>query len=172
MNFNLDDLILEYPDFPESGILFRDISPLLKSPKGMSWAKLNFANNIGVWSPDFIGGIDARGFLFSTLVADNLNIGSIMVRKIGKLPGDLESKQYQLEYGIDGLSIKSDADLKGARVVLMDDLLATGGTLSCAKMLFESQGAKVVGCAVVIELSDLSGRDSLNCPVFSLKQYG
>ena len=171
MNYDLDDLTQAYPDFPEPGILFRDISPLLKSPRAMSWAKLTFAHNIETWTPDFIAGIDARGFLFSTLVADSLSIGSIMVRKIGKLPGELESQQYELEYGMDGLSIKNDVELKGARIVLIDDLLATGGTLKCAKALFELQGAKVVGCAVVIELSDLNGRDTVNCPMFSLKQY-
>ena len=80
-------------------------------------------------------------------------------------------QKYSLEYGIDGLSIKQDADLKDARVVLMDDLLATGGTLSCAKELIESQGAQVVGCAVVVELLNLKGKDALNCPIFSLTQY-
>lgn len=171
MNVDIDKFVANYPDFPETGILFRDISPLLKSPEAMSWAKTNLAQGITPWSPDYIAGIDARGFLFSALVADVLNIGSIMVRKIGKLPGKLESRNYSLEYGTDGLSIKQDSDLKNARVVLLDDLLATGGTLSCAKELIESQNAQVVGCAVIIELSNLKGKDTLGCPVFSLAQY-
>ena len=171
MNVDIDKFVASYPDFPEAGILFRDISPLLKSPEAMSWSKTNLATAIEHWSPDYIAGIDARGFLFSALVADVLNIGSIMVRKIGKLPGQLESRKYSLEYGIDGLSIKQDADLKDARVVLMDDLLATGGTLSCAKELIESQGAQVVGCAVVVELLNLKGKATLTCPIFSLTQY-
>ncbi len=168
---NIDELIAAYPDFPEEGILFRDISPLLKSAEAMAWTKISLANGISEWSPDYIAGIDARGFLFSALVADSLGIGSIMVRKEGKLPGKLDTRNYSLEYGSSGLSIQTDPDLKDARIVLMDDLLATGGTFNCAKELFEFQKAHVIGCAVVIELKGLKGRESIDCPVFSLKQY-
>ena len=168
---DIDKFVASYPDFPEAGILFRDISPLLKSPEAMSWSKTNLATAIEHWSPDYIAGIDARGFLFSTLVADTLGIGSIMVRKTGKLPGSLDTRDYSLEYGLNGLSLQMDPSLSNARIVLIDDLLATGGTLLCAKELFESQNADVIGCAVVIELLSLHGRDTINCPILSLQQY-
>ena len=160
-----------YPDFPKSGILFRDISPLLATPMGMKLAKEKFCEVIDSWRADLIAGIDARGFLFSTLVADELGLGSLMVRKRGKLPGKLISKKYELEYQENELAIQKNQDVGDKTVVVIDDLLATGGTVRCAKELLESQGAKVVGCIFVVVLLSLNGNKEIDCPVFSLKKY-
>ena len=160
-----------YPDFPKEGILFRDISPLLASSEGMSALKKEFVSLISDWEPDFIAGIDARGFLFSTLIGEAMNTGTLMIRKSGKLPGEVIEGSYNLEYGSNKLAMQKTNRLKGKKVIIMDDLLATGGTLKCAKDLIESQGAFVCGCAVVVELSFLEGSELLECPVVSLASY-
>jgi len=160
-----------YPNFPKKGILFRDISPLLASPEGMSLLKKEFVKLILDWKPDLIAGIDARGFLFSSLIGEAMNIGTLMVRKSGKLPGEVIERSYDLEYGSNTLAMQKIDNLKGKKIVIMDDLLATGGTMKCAKDLIESQGALVCGCAVVVELSSLEGSEVLECPVISLASY-
>tara|TARA_Y100001970_G_scaffold119544_1_gene148298 strand:+ start:396 stop:914 length:519 start_codon:yes stop_codon:yes gene_type:complete len=166
-----DQWIKCYPDFPKEGILFRDISPLLASPEGMSMVKKEFVSLISDWKPDLIAGIDARGFLFSTLIGEAMNIGTLMIRKSGKLPGEVIERSYDLEYGSNKLAMQKTNRLKGKKVIIMDDLLATGGTLMCARELIESQGALVCGCAVVVELSFLRGSELLECPVVSLASY-
>ncbi len=166
-----DRWIDNYPNFPKKGILFRDISPLLASPEGMSLLKKEFVKLILDWKPDLIAGIDARGFLFSSLIGEAMNIGTLMVRKSGKLPGEVIERSYDLEYGSNTLAIQKIDNLKGKKIVIMDDLLATGGTMKCAKDLIESQGALVCGCAVVVELSSLEGSEVLECPVISLASY-
>ena len=166
-----DQWIACYPDFPKEGILFRDISPLLASSEGMSALKKEFVSLISDWEPDFIAGIDARGFLFSTLIGEAMNTGTLMIRKSGKLPGEVIEGSYNLEYGSNKLAMQKTNRLKGKKVIIMDDLLATGGTLKCAKDLIESQGAFVPGCAVVVELSFLEGSELLECPVVSLASY-
>tara|TARA_B100000686_G_scaffold47609_1_gene50843 strand:+ start:405 stop:923 length:519 start_codon:yes stop_codon:yes gene_type:complete len=166
-----DQWIRCYPDFPKEGILFRDISPLLASPEGMSMVKKEFVSLISDWKPDLIAGIDARGFLFSTLIGEAMNIGTLMIRKSGKLPGEVIERSYDLEYGSNKLAMQKTNRLKGKKVIIMDDLLATGGTLMCARELIESQGALVCGCAVVVELSFLRGSELLECPVVSLASY-
>ena len=166
-----DQWIKCYPDFPKEGILFRDISPLLASPEGMSMVKKEFVSLISDWKPDLIAGIDARGFLFSSLIGEAMNIGTLMIRKSGKLPGDVIERSYDLEYGSNKLAMQKTNRLKGKKVIIMDDLLATGGTLMCARELIESQGALVCGCAVVVELSFLRGSELLECPVVSLASY-
>ena len=166
-----DQWIKCYPDFPKEGILFRDISPLLASPEGMSMVKKEFVSLISDWKPDLIAGIDARGFLFSSLIGEAMNIGTLMIRKSGKLPGDVIERSYDLEYGSNKLAMQKTNRLKGKKVIIMDDLLATGGTLMCARELIESQGALVCGCAVVVELSFLRGSELLKCPVVSLASY-
>ena len=166
-----DQWIHSYPDFPKEGILFRDISPLLASPEGMSMLKSEFVTLISNLKPDFIAGIDARGFLFSTMIGEAMNIGTLMIRKSGKLPGEVIERSYNLEYGSNTLAMQKNNSLKDKRVVIMDDLLATGGTLKCAKDLIESQGAFVCGCAVVVELRYLEGSKLLECPVASLASY-
>ena len=166
-----DQWIKCYPDFPKEGILFRDISPLLASPEGMSMVKKEFVSLISDWKPDLIAGIDARGFLFSSLIGEAMNIGTLMIRKSGKLPGEVIERSYDLEYGSNKLAMQKTNRLKGKKVIIMDDLLATGGTLMCARALIESQGALVCGCAVVVELSFLRGSELLECPVVSLASY-
>jgi len=166
-----DQWIKCYPDFPKEGILFRDISPLLASPEGMSMVKKEFVSLISDWKPDLIAGIDARGFLFSSLIGEAMNIGTLMIRKSGKLPGEVIERSYDLEYGSNKLAMQKTNRLKGKKVIIMDDLLATGGTLMCARELIESQGALVCGCAVVVELSFLRGSELLKCPVVSLASY-
>ena len=166
-----DQWIKCYPDFPKEGILFRDISPLLASPEGMSMVKKEFVSLISDWKPDLIAGIDARGFLFSSLIGEAMNIGTLMIRKSGKLPGEVIERSYDLEYGSNKLAMQKTNRLKGKKVIIMDDLLATGGTLMCARELIESQGALVCGCAVVVELRFLRGSELLECPVVSLASY-
>ena len=170
-DIEFDQWIEGYPDFPKPGILFRDISPLLASPAGMKLAKEKLCEVIISWDVDLIAGIDARGFLFSALVADQLGLGSLMIRKPGRLPGELIDKSYELEYGQNELSMQKNQDLKDRSIAIVDDLLATGGTVKCAKDLIESQGARVVGCAFVVELLSLDGNKQIDCPVFSLKKY-
>ena len=170
-DIDFDQWIGAYPDFPKPGILFRDISPLLASPVGMKLAKEKLCEVILSWDVDLIAGIDARGFLFSTLIADQLGRGSLMIRKRGKLPGELIDQHYALEYGKTELAMQKTQDLREGRIVIVDDLLATGGTIKCAKDLIESQGARVVGCAFIVELLSLDGNIQIDCPVFSLKKY-
>ena len=165
------DYIASYPNFPKAGILFRDISPLLASAEGMAQAVDQFAAQLSGFEIDLIAGIESRGFLFSTLLASRLNIGSMMARKPGKLPGKLLRAGYDLEYGTAELTIQQDAPIQGRSVLIIDDLLATGGTMVAAKTLLESCGAIVPACAVVIELAALGGRAALDMPLIALKTY-
>ena len=170
-SIDFGDYIASYPDFPKAGILFRDISPLLASAEGMAQAVDQFAAQLSGFDIDLIAGIESRGFLFSTLLASRLNIGSMMVRKPGKLPGKLVRAGYDLEYGTAELTIQQDAPIQGRSVLVIDDLLATGGTMAAAKTLLESCGAVVPVCAVVIELVALGGRAALDLPLITLKAY-
>ena len=163
--------ITSYPDFPKAGILFRDIGPLLASAEGMEQAVDQFAAQLSGFDIDLIAGVESRGFLFSTLMASRLNIGSMMVRKSGKLPGNLMSARYDLEYGTAELTIQKDLPIQGRSVLIIDDLLATGGTMVAARTLLESCGAIVPACAVVIELVALGGRAALDVPLITLKAY-
>ena len=168
---NLCDYIEEIPDFPVKGILFKDISPLLANNEAVNKVKTDFLKLTKPYQVDLIGGLDARGFLFSTLIADALGVGSFMIRKEGKLPGDVISKEYELEYGVSKLSVKKNLDLKNKNIILIDDLLATGGTLRCAEDLISFSKGTVVSSLVVIELVTLSGKDKLNSTVHSLLKY-
>lgn len=170
-SIDFGDYVASYPDFPKAGILFRDISPLLASADGMAHAIDQFAAQLAGVEIDLVAGIESRGFLFSSLLASRLKIGSMMVRKPGKLPGTLVRASYDLEYGTAELAIQKDAPIKGRSVLLIDDLLATGGTMVAAKSLLESCGAKIPACAVVIELVALGGRAALNVPLVTLKAY-
>ena len=171
VSIDFGDYIASYPDFPKARILFRDISPLLASAEGMSQSIDRFTAQLSEFDIDLIAGIESRGFLFSTLLASRLNIGSLMVRKPGKLPGRLVRAGYDLEYGTAELTIQKDAPIEGRSVLIIDDLLATGGTMVAAKTLLESCGAIVPACAVVIELSALGGRAALDMPLITLKTY-
>ena len=170
-SIDFGDYIASYQDFPKAGILFRDISPLLASAEGMAQAVDQFAAQLSGFDIDLIAGIESRGFLFSTLLASRLNIGSMMARKPGKLPGKLLRAGYDLEYGTAELTIQQDAPIQGRSVLIIDDLLATGGTMVAAKTLLESCGAIVPACAVVIELAALGGRAALDMPLITLKAY-
>ena len=170
-SIDFGDYIASYPDFPKTGILFRDIRPLLASSEGMAQAVDQFAAQLSGFDIDLIAGIESRGFLFSTLLASRLNIGSLMVRKPGKLPGTLVRVGYDLEYGTAELTVQQDAPIQGRSVLIIDDLLATGGTMLAAKTLLESCGAIVPAGAVVIELVALGGRAALDMPLITLKAY-
>ncbi|XP_077437185.1 adenine phosphoribosyltransferase [Vanacampus margaritifer] len=162
------------PDFPKKGILFRDICPILKDPTALTAVIDLFEEHVKTknWEVDLIVGLDARGFLFGPLLAQRLGVGFVMVRKKGKLPGATVSVAYDLEYGQAEAEIQEDAVTPGQKVLLLDDLLATGGTLFAACELMKKQNAEIQGCMVVIELTELKGIDRLKPhSVFSLVQY-
>ena len=169
---NLTDYIKDIPDFPKKGILFRDISPLLKSPEG--WSKV--ITQLGFFceeiTPDLIVGIESRGFIVGSALATIQKLGFVPIRKKGKLPGNLLGVDYTLEYGKDRLEIQSDALQGNPRVLLIDDLLATGGTVNAASELIKKAGGQLVGCGFIIELNELNGRENVpNVPVRSLIRY-
>ena len=167
-NLDLSQFIDIYPDFPKPGILFRDISPILSSATAMDAVVRQFQEKIFPFKPEILAGIESRGFLFSTLLANSLGVGSIMIRKPGKLPGELLAESYSLEYGKNTLVIQKDCSAAGKRVVIIDDLLATGGTINAAIKLLLRLGATPVGVGVVIELKDLQGSTTLPIDVISL----
>jgi adenine phosphoribosyltransferase len=165
-------LIREVPDFPKPGILFYDITTLLKDKSGFKRIIDALSEKISPHKPDLILGIEARGFIFAPALAYNLGAGFVPVRKPKKLPAETERVTYDLEYGTDTLEIHKDAVKPGARVVIADDLLATGGTAAAAVRLTEKLGGKVAGVTFVIELEFLKGRDRLaGYDVVSLIRY-
>lgn len=156
----LIDSIRDVPDFPKPGIVFKDITPLLGSPEALNVLMDHLTNRYLGLELDFIAGIDARGFIFGSILADRLGIGFVPVRKKGKLPYTTVAEKYSLEYGFDEVEIHIDAFGKnGARVVLIDDLIATGGTAKAACELIEKVGAKCVECCFVVELEFLNGKE-------------
>jgi len=168
---NLKDHIRSIPDFPKPGILFYDISTLLAHPKAWHTAIERLADLIRPHKPDVLAGIESRGFLLAAPLALALGTGFVMLRKQGKLPGITVRHTYALEYGTDTIEIQADAIEKGKRVVLVDDLLATGGTMAAAITLLEQVGAVVPSAACIIELTFLEGRKRLSAPVEALLQY-
>jgi adenine phosphoribosyltransferase len=169
---NLKDHISSVPDFPKPGILFYDISPLLANPEAWQVALDRMASVVTKLQPDVLAGIDARGFLVTAPIAARLNLGFTMIRKQGKLPGKTISYEYDLEYGKDTIEILSDAFQPSQRVVVLDDLLATGGTLGASIELVKKIGGNPVGAACLIELTFLNGRDKLGeLPFKSLISY-
>ena len=169
---NLTDYIKDIPDFPKKGILFRDISPLLKSPEGWSKVMTQLGLLCEELTPDLIVGIDSRGFIVGSALATSQKLGFVPIRKKGKLPGNLLGVDYTLEYGKDRLEIQSDALQGNPRVLLVDDLLATGGTVNASAKLIEKAGGQLVGCGFIIELNELNGRENVpNVPVRSLIRY-
>lgn len=163
--------IRSIPDFPKPGINFYDISTLLAHPDAWQVTMGRLAKAVGAWQPDILAGIESRGFLTAAPLALKLGCGFVMVRKKGKLPGATVSHSYDLEYGSDTIEIQADAVQPGQRVVVLDDLLATGGTASAAVDLFRKVGAEVVGVAAIVELNFLKGRDKLDVPVATLVGY-
>ncbi|MEE9317730.1 MAG: adenine phosphoribosyltransferase [Rhodospirillales bacterium] len=169
---DLKDHIRSIPDFPKPGILFYDISTLLAHADAWQVALGRLAKMVGQYQPDILAGIESRGFLVAAPLASRLGLGFTMIRKKGKLPGDIVGHDYELEYGTDTIEIQSDAIEKGQRVVILDDLLATGGTLAASIELINKVGGKVAGTACIIELTFLNGRDRLNgVPFDSLVAY-
>ena len=168
----LQELIREIPDFPKPGILFYDITTLLKDKAGLRGVIDGLQQHYAGLGVDVVVGIEARGFIFAPALAYALTAGFVPVRKPNKLPGERASVSYELEYGTDTLEVHRDAIFAGCRVLIVDDLLATGGTARAVVELVESLGGTVVGVGCVIELTFLGGRDRLDgYDVFSLLQY-
>jgi adenine phosphoribosyltransferase len=163
--------IRQIPDFPKPGINFFDISTLLGHAEAWRTAIERLADVVRPWKPDYLAAIDARGFLLAAPLAIPLNCGVVMIRKSGKLPGKVKSHSYGLEYGTDVIEIQDDAIPAGKRVAIIDDLLATGGTVSAAAALLKSSGVTLVGTACLIELTFLKGRAKLDMPVETLLAY-
>ena len=157
----LEDHIRSIPDFPKPGIVFRDITPLLASPEGLDAAIRALADVARELRPDVVIGAEARGFLLGPAIAREVGAGFAPARKPSKLPHDTVSADYSLEYGADALELHADAIVPGARVLVHDDLLATGGTARALCRLVEQLGGEVVGCAFLIELAFLDGRSVL-----------
>ncbi|MDA0351586.1 MAG: adenine phosphoribosyltransferase [Chloroflexi bacterium] len=171
-NNDLAALIRAIPDFPQPGILFRDITPLLHQPAAFRAANDRLAALARAWDATLVAGIEARGFLFGVPVAERLQVPFVPVRKPGKLPAERASVFYELEYGKDSLELHRDPSVAGHRVVIVDDLLATGGTAAATVRLIEELGGSVAGLAFVIELDALAGRAVLTPhPVASLLHY-
>ena len=169
---DLKALIRDIPDFPKPGILFRDITTLLSDPAGLRYSIDTLASKIEDWQPEYIVGMESRGFIFGAALAYKLGIGFIPIRKPGKLPAAVWSVEYALEYGTDKLEIHQDAAPPGSRVAIVDDLIATGGTAAATAKLVREIGGDVVGCAFLIELDDLNGRSHLpDVPIISLVHY-
>lgn len=169
---SLKALIREVPDFPKKGILFYDITTLLKDKRGLATLIDALAQNYIGQNIDLVLGMEARGFIFAPALAYRLNAGFIPVRKPGKLPAETTKHDYALEYGTNTLEIHKDAIRKGQRVLIVDDLLATGGTAEATAKLAASLGAEIVGLSFVVELDFLKGRDKLKAyDVFSLLHY-
>ena len=169
---NLSDLIRDVPNFPKEGIIFKDITTLLKDPNGLKGAVddlYNLSKNKGITK---VVGIESRGFILGGILAEKLNAGFVPIRKPGKLPAEKISESYSLEYGTDSIEIHTDAISPGDKILLHDDLLATGGTMEAAVKLIEKLGGEVVQISFIIELDFLNGRDKLsNYEIKSLIRY-
>ena len=169
---NLKEKIRTVPNWPVKGVMFRDITTLLQDPDAFQAACDAFFNRYKDMHIDKVVGIDARGFVFGAVLAYKLHVGFIPVRKKGKLPAKAICKSYSLEYGKDTLEMHSDAIKNGERVLIVDDLIATGGTISAAIKLVEELGGEVVECAFLVELPDLSGREQIKGhKIFTLTEF-
>jgi adenine phosphoribosyltransferase len=169
---DLKSLIRDIPDFPKPGIMFRDITTLLRNPQGLSYAIDSLAEKCSAMSPDYIVGMESRGFIFGTPLAYKMGVGFVPIRKPGKLPGAVYFAEYELEYGSDRLEMHQDAIAPGSRVLIVDDLIATGGTAAATVKLLEQAGCELVGFAFAIELLALGGRQKLpEVPIVTLVEY-
>ena len=157
----LEDYIQDIPDFPKPGIVFKDITPLFLDAEALRYATEELAGYAREHEVDYVVSAEARGFVLGAAVAVAAGAGFVLARKPGKLPREVSSVEYALEYGVDALEMHSDAIRDGSRVLVHDDLLATGGTAGALCGLVEQAGAVVAGCAFVIELAFLNGRDAL-----------
>jgi adenine phosphoribosyltransferase len=156
---NLDRIITKHPDFPKPGILFRDINPVFRNPGALKFIAGEFSRKFREF--DCVAGIESRGFVVATALAMKADKGVVMICKAGKLPGDTIKKSYDIEYGNATMELQSGAVKKGQKVLIADDLIATGGTAVAAAQLVEELGGKVAGFAFVIELAELKGADRL-----------
>ena len=154
---NLKEKIEEFPDFPKKGILFRDFSPILKDPSSLSFILDEFSKYFHPKDIDIFAGIESRGFLLACAMAIRYNKGMIMIRKAGKLPGKTAKLSYEIEYGKDTIEIQKKSIEKNQRVLICDDLLATGGTAAASANLIQKIGGKIAGFAFIIELTELNG---------------
>ncbi len=168
---NLDDYIGRVENFPKPGILFYDIVPLLADADAWQVAIGRLSKEVSRMQPDILIGIESRGFLVAAPLAAHLGLGFALVRKPGKLPGETIGLDYDLEYGSDRLEISKNIIKPGMRTVLLDDLLATGGTLKATADLIKMVGGEVVGAACLVELNDLKGREKVDFPCVSLLDY-
>ncbi|HCP33513.1 MAG TPA: adenine phosphoribosyltransferase [Deltaproteobacteria bacterium] len=168
---DLKQKIRTIPDFPEPGILFRDITTLLSDAEALNETIERFAEHYKNEKIDVVAGVESRGFIIGTPLAIRMGLGFIPIRKAGKLPGPTHGVDYDLEYGKDRVEVHQDAIPEGSRVLLVDDLIATGGTIEGSAKLVKKVGGLIVGYAFVIELTDLKGRERLQEPVFSLIEF-
>jgi len=169
---NLKEKISDFPNFPKKGILFRDFSPILKDPSALSFIADEFTKHFHPKDIDLFAGIESRGFLLACVLATRYNKGMIMIRKAGKLPGKTTKMSYKIEYGEDTIEIQKDIIKEGQKILICDDLLATGGTAKASAKLIEKVGGKVTGFAFIIELTELNGMKGIkqyNCK--SLVRY-
>ncbi|MBE9165657.1 adenine phosphoribosyltransferase [Tychonema sp. LEGE 06208] len=169
---DLKSLIRDIPDFPKPGIMFRDITTLLSNPQGLSYTIDSLAEKCSAMSADYVVGMESRGFIFGAPLAYKMGIGFIPVRKPGKLPGEVYSAEYELEYGVDQLEMHRNAMKSGSRVLVVDDLIATGGTAVATAQLLQQASCELIGFAFVIELQALGGRQKLpDVPIVTLVEY-
>ena len=168
---NIKNYIRGIADFPKPGILFYDISTLIADADAWQFTISQLAKEIKPLKPDLLAGIESRGFLLAAPLAIQLGLGLTMIRKKGKLPGPCARYEYQLEYGTDVLEIQKDAVKPNQNIMLLDDLLATGGTMLAAAELLRKVGANVIGSACIVELNFLNGREKLDIPCSTLVSY-
>jgi adenine phosphoribosyltransferase len=169
---NLKQYIRNIRDYPKEGIIFHDITPLLQNPEAFGQAIDTMAKEIIDKKIEYLIGVEARGFIFASALAYKLGIGLVIVRKLGKLPFETINASYDLEYGKDNLEVHKDAISGGSRVVLVDDLLATGGTSAAVGELVKMLGGEIVGYSFLVELTELNGRQKLKPqPVWSVLQF-
>lgn len=169
---DLKSLIRDIPDFPKPGIMFRDITTLLRDAEGLRYSIDAMAEHFEDKQVDYVAGMESRGFIFGTPLAYRLNAGFIPVRKPGKLPAAVHSVEYALEYGSDRLEMHQDAAAPPARVLIVDDVIATGGTAAATAQLIAQTGCELLGFGFIIELTGLQGRQKLpDVPVVSLVEY-
>lgn len=169
---DLKDKIRSIPDFPEEGVMFRDITTLIQDPASFQFVIDHWVEHYEDKDIDVVLGIESRGFIFGAALAYAMGKEFAIARKPGKLPADVYKEEYELEYGVDALEVHKDAFVAGQNILLVDDLLATGGTMEAATRLVEKAGAKVKGIALVVELEDLNGREKIeDYDVYSLVKY-
>ncbi len=159
------------PNWPKKGIMFRDINSLLIDKEGLSKTIKLLIKRYENKKIDLIAGIESRGFIIASIIAEKLNKGLLLIRKKGKLPGETISEDYELEYGQATLEIQKNSIKKGQKVLLLDDLIATGGTVKAAGNLIERLGGEVIECGFIIELTELKGKEKIKWPVFSLVKF-